>query len=210
MSNTLPYDPKTAIKELSRADRKLGQAIRRLGAFELELSPVGDPFEYLARAIVFQQLSGKAAATIHGRVEALFPRKRIRPQPLLDLPDEALRGAGLSRNKLAALRDLARHRLDRTVPTLKQLEKMADDEIIERLVQVRGIGRWTVEMLLLFRLGRPDIMPATDLGIQKGFAILHESPDLPKPKQLLEETLHWQPWRSVASWYLYRLTDQNP
>lgn len=203
----LLYDPEQAIADLSKADKKLGKAMRRLGPVELDAKSMGNPFQYLARAITFQQLSCKAAGTIFGRVKDLFPRKHLKPQLVLDLPEEALRGAGLSRNKLAAIRDLAAKTLDGTVPTLTKLKTLSDDEIIERLLQVRGVGPWTVEMLLIFHLGRPDVLPTTDLGIRKGYKILEGREEMPTPKELLTLTEHWCPWRSVASWYLYRLAD---
>ena len=204
---SLPYDPSQAIAELSKADKKLGKAIRAVGEFGLIPQRMEGTFESLSRAIIYQQLSGKAAGTIHGRVKDLFPRKRLKPDLVLSMSDEALRGAGMSRNKIAAIRDLAEKSLDGTVPTLAKLKQLEDAEIIERLVQVRGIGQWTVEMLLMFRLGRPDIMPATDLGIRKGYRVLEGMAELPKPTELLARTQHWAPWRSVASWYLYRLAD---
>ena len=205
----LDYDPQHAIAELSKADKKLGTAIRRLGPFELEPKSMGNPFQHLARAITFQQLSGKAAGTIFARVKDLFPRKHLKPQLVLDMPEESLRAAGLSRNKLAAIRDLAAKTLDGTVPTLAKLKSFSDEEILERLVQVRGVGPWTVEMLLIFHLGRPDILPSTDLGIRKGYQILENRKEMPTPKELLRLTEHWSPWRSVASWYLYRLADET-
>jgi DNA-3-methyladenine glycosylase II len=204
---SLAYDSNQAITELSIADKKLGKAIRKVGEFQLNPQRMTGPFEALARSIVYQQLSGKAAGTILGRVKELFPRKRIKPDLVLDMREENLRGAGMSRNKVAAFRDLSEKTLDGTVPTLARLRKMNDIEIIERLIQVRGIGQWTVEMLLMFHLGRPDVMPATDLGIRKGYMILEGMSELPKPSDLLSLTEHWKPWRSVASWYLYRIAD---
>lgn len=204
---SLPYDPAQAIAELSKADRKLGRAIRRVGEFQLKPQRMEGTFETLARGIIYQQLSGKAAGTIHGRVKNLFPRKRIRPELVLDMEEQDLRDAGMSRNKIAAVRDLSVKTLNGTVPTLTKLKRMKDSEIIDRLVQVRGIGQWTVEMLLMFRLGRPDVMPTTDLGIRRGFMVLESLGEMPKPMELLALTQHWAPWRSVASWYLYRLAD---
>lgn len=204
----LPYCPEKAVAALSKTDRKLGKAMRRIGEFQLTPQRMEGTFESLTRAIIYQQLSGKAAGTIHGRVKNLFPRRRIKPELILEMEDQVLRDAGMSRNKIAAVRDLSEKSLDGTVPPLAKLKRMEDSEIIDRLVQVRGIGQWTVEMLLMFRLCRPDIMPATDLGIRKGYAALHDLDEMPKPGDLLEETRHWAPWRSVASWYLYRLADQ--
>jgi len=206
---SLAYDPNQAISELSKADKKLGKAIQKVGEFQLQPQRMTSPFEALARSIIYQQLSGKAAGTILGRVKELFPRNRIKPDLVLEMREEDLRGAGMSRNKVAAFRDLSEKTIDGTVPTLARLRKMEDNEIIERLVQVRGIGQWTVEMLLMFHLGRPDIMPATDLGIRKGYMVLEGMSELPKPSDLLSITEHWRPWRSVASWYLYRIADQD-
>jgi DNA-3-methyladenine glycosylase II len=205
----LSYDPNQAITELSKADKKLGKAIRKVGEFQLSPEKMTSPFEALARSIVYQQLSGKAAGTILGRVKELFPRKHIKPDLVLNMREEDLRGAGMSWNKIAAFRDLSEKTLDGTVPTLARLRKMNDSEIIDRLVLVRGIGQWTVEMLLMFHLGRPDIMPNTDLGIRKGYMVLEGKSELPKPSELLLLTEHWKPWRSVASWYLYRIADQD-
>jgi DNA-3-methyladenine glycosylase II len=166
------------------------------------------PFEEVLESIVYQQLSGKAAATIYGRVRALFPPRRVlSPQALLDTPDEALRGAGLSRAKLAAARDLAAKTLEGVVPTAAALRRMPDDEIIERLTAVRGVGMWTVQMLLIFRLGRPDVLPIHDLGIQKGFQKTYRTRQWPTPERIERAGEKWRPFRSVASWYLWRATD---
>jgi DNA-3-methyladenine glycosylase II len=169
------------------------------------------PFDALAESIAYQQLSGKAAAAIWGRVRALYPRKRyLDPKLILETPDETLRAAGLSRSKVAALKDLAAKTIDGTVPRAGALAKMSDEEIIERLVAVRGIGRWTVEMLLLFDLGRPDVWPVHDYGVRKGFAKTFGRRKLPTPKYLMKLGEKWRPYRSVAAWYFWRaLDDQN-
>src|SRR5215467_7865047 len=167
------------------------------------------PFDALAESIAYQQLSGKAAATIFGRVRALYPkRKWLDPEELLATPDERLRAAGLSRAKTAALKDLAAKTIDGTVPPGRALMRMTDDEIITRLTAVRGIGRWTVEMLLLFDLGRPDVWPVDDYGVQKGFAKTFRKRKLPTPKQLMKHGEKWRPYRSVAAWYFWRAQDQ--
>jgi DNA-3-methyladenine glycosylase II len=167
------------------------------------------PFDALAESIAYQQLSGKAAATIFGRVRALYPkRKWLDPEQLLATPDETLRAAGLSRAKTAALKDLAAKTLDGTVPVGRALIRMSDDEIIARLTTVRGIGRWTVEMLLLFDLGRPDVWPVDDYGVRKGFAKTFGRRQLPTPKQLMKFGEKWRPYRSVAAWYFWRALDQ--
>jgi len=166
------------------------------------------PFNALAESIAYQQLSGKAAATIWKRVRALYPRKKyFDPKAVLETPDEKLRGAGLSRSKVAAIKDLAARTIDGTVPNARALAKMSDEEIIARLITVRGIGRWTVEMLLLFDLGRPDVWPVDDYGVRKGFAKTFGKRKLPKPKQLMKFGERWRPHRSVAAWYFWRALD---
>lgn len=201
------YDVHAASAALSAADRRLGRLIARVGPVTLRIEPAQSMFAAVARSIVYQQLSGKAAGTIHGRLLALFPRRRITPAALLTLTTEQLRGAGLSAAKTAALRDLAVRTLDGTVPTLARVRRMPDEEVVERLTQVRGVGRWTVEMLLIFRLGRPDVLPVTDLGVRKGFATTFRRPELPDGDELTEYAQRWRPWRSVASWYLWRAVD---
>jgi DNA-3-methyladenine glycosylase II len=166
------------------------------------------PFDALAESIAYQQLSGKAAATIFGRVRALYPkRKWLDPELLLATPDEKLRAAGLSRAKTAALKDLAAKTIDGTVPSGRALIRMTDDEIVMRLTAVRGIGRWTVEMLLLFDLGRPDVWPVDDYGVRKGFAKTFGRRKLPTPKQLMKFGEKWRPYRSMAAWYFWRALD---
>jgi DNA-3-methyladenine glycosylase II len=168
------------------------------------------PFDALAESIAYQQLSGKAAATIFGRVRALYPKgKWLNPEQLLATPDETLRAAGLSRAKTAALKDLAAKTIDGTVPSGRALLGMTDDEIVARLTTVRGIGRWTVEMLLLFDLGRPDVWPVDDYGVRKGFAKTFGRRKLPTPKQLMKFGEKWRPYRSVAAWYFWRALDQS-
>jgi DNA-3-methyladenine glycosylase II len=205
-----PYDPAEAAAALAAADPVLGAWIAAHGAAHgpCDLEPYGmAPFPYLLRAITFQQLAWKAASTIHGRVLALTGNPPT-PEALLALPDEALRGAGLSRNKLAAARDLAAKTLDGVVPPLDALHALSDDALVERLTAVRGVGPWTVEMLLIFNLGRPDVLPVTDLGVRKGFSILYGGDALPSPAALRAHGECWRPWRSVASWYLWRAADQ--
>jgi DNA-3-methyladenine glycosylase II len=207
-SGALQFDPQEAIKHLSTVDAKLSGLIALAGPFELELRTMHNLFEELSRNIIFQQLHGNAARAIHERVRALFGGKRLRPQAVLDATDEALLGAGLSRAKVAALRDLAVKTLDGTVPkTLARLERMADEEIIERLAAVRGIGRWTVEMLLIFRLGRPDVLPVGDLAIRKGYALVYGLKEMPTPKEIMLRAEPWRPFRTVASWYLWRAVE---
>ena len=167
------------------------------------------PFDALAESIAYQQLNGKAAATIWKRVRALYPkRKWLDPAKVLATPDEALRAAGLSRSKTAALKDLAAKVVEGTVPSGRALLRMSDEEIIARLTLVRGIGRWTVQMLLLFDLGRPDVWPVDDYGVRKGFAKTFRKRKLPTPKQLMKHGEKWRPYRSVAAWYFWRALDQ--
>jgi methylated-DNA-[protein]-cysteine S-methyltransferase len=202
-----PFDTDAAIQHLTAGDPVLGRHIARTGPFALKLKHTKDVFGALAEAIV-QQLSGKAAATIHGRVAALFPKGRITPAGVLAASDDALRAAGLSRAKLAGLRDLAERTQAGSVPTLRQLRSMDDNAIVEALTAVRGIGRWTAEMLLIFRLGRPDVLPVADFGIRKGFARVFRSPDeLAAPDAIARRAERWRPYRTMASWYLWRACD---
>ena len=160
----------------------------------------------LAEAIVHQQLNGKAAATIFGRVQALFPRAHEGPtaEQVLRASDEKLRGAGLSRSKLLSLRDLAEKAKAGQIPTLTEIHRMDNEAIIEWVTEERGNGRWTVEMLLMFRLGRPDVLPVDDYGIRKGFTIAFKKRALPARKHLEKHGAKWRPYRTVASWYLWR------
>ncbi len=162
------------------------------------------PFGYLARSIIFQQLSGKAAGTIHRRFLDLFPARRATPERLLALRAPKLRAAGISGGKQKALRDLAEHAEARKIPGFAALARLDDEEIIERLIQVHGVGRWTVEMLLIFQLGRPDVLPVGDLGVRKGFSLLAGNEDLPTPKELEIAAEPWRPYRSVGSWCCWR------
>ncbi len=211
----LPFDAAEALAHLRANDPKLGALIDRTGPFTLKLDPSPSPFESLVESILYQQLHGKAAATIHRRVREYFGGDPA-PQQLISTPDEPLRACGVSGNKIKALRDLASRTLDGTVPTNAAIKKMTDAEIVERLTEVRGIGPWTVEMLLIFRLGRPDVLPVSDYGVRKGFALTFqkapktrplEAKDLPKPEVLLKRGKRWAPFRSVASWYLWRACD---
>jgi DNA-3-methyladenine glycosylase II len=197
-----------AHRHLSASDPRMAELIARSRRYEIAPSSSLRPFDALAESIAYQQLSGKAAATIWGRVRALFPkRKFLDPKLVLKTPDKKLRAAGLSGSKVAALKDLAAKTLDGTVPLARALAKMTDEEIVERLIQVRGIGRWTVEMLLLFDLGRPDVWPVHDYGVQKGFAKTFGKRKLPKPKQLMKLGEKWKPYRSAAAWYFWRALD---
>jgi DNA-3-methyladenine glycosylase II len=210
------YDVTAALAHLSAADPKLGRLIEQAGPFTLKLKHQHSPFEALLESIIYQQIHGKAAAAILRRLIEAFGDLHPQPQQLLDVPDHILRGAGLSGAKALALRDLAAKTIDGIVPTLAQIRRLSDDEIISRLTAVRGVGPWTVEMLLIFRLGRPDILPVTDYGVRKGFLLTFGRPPkgkpitpkmLPKPATMLRRAKKWQPWRSVASWYLWRACD---
>jgi DNA-3-methyladenine glycosylase II len=206
-----PFDPAAAMQHLRHVDPDLAGIIRRAGPCALKPRLRHSPFEELLEAIVYQQLSGRAAATIYGRVRALYPpRRALAPAAILDTPDATLRAAGLSRNKAAAARDLATKALEGIVPTAAALRRMPDDEIVARLTAVRGIGRWTVEMLLIFRLGRPDVLPIHDLGIQKGFQQTYRTRQRPKPERIARYGERWRPFRTVASWYLWRASDSVP
>jgi len=202
---SLQYDLQAASLVLAQADPPLGRVIEQVGGCTLRLKRAGTPFASLVESITYQQITGHAASRILGRVVALYrPRRFPRPEDLLATPDDALRAAGLSRTKVASMKDLAAKCLDGTVPTLRSLRGLEDREIVERLTAVRGIGPWTVEMLLIFRLGRPDIMPATDYGVRKGFQSTFRTRALPTPAQIVRRAERWRPFRSVAAWYLWR------
>ena len=225
------YDYQLACRELAAADPKLGKLISRAGPFTLRLSSTQSPFEALVQSIIYQQLHGKAAAAIHRRMLEGFapllaletgaigtPRVTTHPsaQQLLDCPNEQLRAAGLSHNTVLALRDLAAKTIDGTVPTLTRIRRMSDQDIIDHLTQVRGIGVWTVHMMLIFRLGRPNVLPIGDYGVRKGFALTFGKlkpadkvtpADLPTAAEMERRAKRWQPWCSVASWYLWRACD---
>jgi DNA-3-methyladenine glycosylase II len=220
-TRTPAYDIPLAVQALSDADPKLAKLIARAGPFTMKLASNQSPFEALLESIVYQQLHGKAAAAIHAKLIGSFhPVAGIglhpSPQHLLECPNEQLREAGLSHNKALAVRDLAARTLDGTVPNLARIRRMTDEAVIEHLTQVRGIGRWTVEMFLIFRLGRPDVLPTNDYGVRKGFALTFGKlkpadkvtpADLPKPAEMEKRAKKWHPWCSVASWYLWRACD---
>jgi DNA-3-methyladenine glycosylase II len=210
------YDSALALSALAAADPKLGSLIQRVGPFTLKLKSQHSPFEALLESIIYQQLHGKAAAAILKRLLTAFGELHPAPELLLQAPDDMLRACGLSAGKTKALRDLAAKTLDGTVTTLTAIRRMSDQEIIERLTAVRGVGTWTVQMLLIFRLGRPDVLPVTDYGVRKGFALTFLR--LPKSKpfdasmlatidQIERRAEKWRPWRSVASWYMWRACD---
>lgn len=199
----------TPEEHLAATDPRLAALIARSIQYNVKPTALIRPFDALAESIVYQQLSGKAAATIFGRVRALYPRRKyLDPEKILATPDANFRAAGLSRSKTAALKDLAARTIDGTVPPGRSLVRMSDEEIIARLTIVRGIGRWTVEMLLLFDLGRLDVWPVDDYGVRKGFAKTFGRRKLPKPKQLMKFGEKWRPYRSVAAWYFWRALDK--
>jgi len=210
MNEGLGFEPATAVEHLRASDETLARVIDSVGPFRLQLIEASSIFGALAQAIVYQQLNGKAAAAIFARFRALFPRTDPTAGLLLAISEEELRGAGLSRSKLLSLRDLAGKTVSGEIPTLAEIRLMEDDAIIERLTSVRGIGRWTVEMLLIFRLGRPDVLPADDYGIRKGFARAYTQGELPARKDVEAYGARWKPYRTVASWYLWRLAEQAP
>ena len=200
-----PYSIGDAIQHLSASDPSMGALIHAVGPYEGGLHPSDNPFEAIAEAIAYQQLSGKAAATIFGRFRALLGNgSSLDPRAVLALSPEAMRGAGLSGAKTLAIRDLAARTIDGTVPDRDTLHQLDDDEIIERLTIVRGVGPWTVKMYLMSRLGRPDVLPHTDLGIRKGVQRMDGLAELPPPRGVIERAEPWRPYRSLASWYLWR------
>ena len=202
------FDPDVAVAHLRNADPVLAKFIDAVGPFRMRLRGARSIFVALAEAIVYQQLNGKAAASIFARVCALFPvTQGLNAELILRTSDAKLRAAGLSTNKMLSIRDLARKTVDGEIPTLSEAHRMDDEELIERLTLVRGIGRWTVEMLLISRLGRPDVWPVDDYGIRAGFAALYRKRKFPAPKDLVKPGAKWKPYRSVASWYLWRAAD---
>jgi len=205
-----PFKPAKAVAHLKAADPRLAAIIDTVGPFRMELKQSRSLFGALAEAIVYQQLSNKAAATIYGRVEALYPDAPdgFTPRHILKTPDEALRGCGLSRAKVLAVQDLARRVESGELPTLDEALTIPDGELIERLVKVRGIGRWSAEIFLMFRLGRPDVLPLDDYSLRKAYAKAFGKRVLPSEKELEKAGQKWRPYRTVASWYLWRVLEQ--
>ncbi|PYJ85202.1 MAG: DNA-3-methyladenine glycosylase 2 family protein [Verrucomicrobia bacterium] len=197
-----------AIEHLSQSDKVLARLIRRVGPCRLEARRSASPFQALLQAVAHQQLNGTAAKTILKRVIAIYPgRKFPAPEDLLATPDERLRGAGLSRAKTAALKDIAAKTLEGIVPSSRAIASISNEEILERLAAIRGVGPWTVEMLLIFMLGRLDVLPATDFGVRKGFALTYRRKELPAPSELIKHGERWRPYRTIACWYLWRALD---
>jgi DNA-3-methyladenine glycosylase II len=202
---SLPFDLAEATRHLSAKDEKLAALIGETAPFRIETDGTESPYEVLIESIAYQSISGKAAATIFGRIKALGSNGRPpSPEQMLKLRKPVLRKAGLSGAKVLAMKDLAQKTIDGVVPTYEQALTMSDDELVERLVSVRGIGAWTVEMFLIFRLGRPDVLPIHDLGVKKGWAVAYGKKHMPKPKELLAFGERWRPYRTVASWYMWR------
>jgi len=197
-----------AIEHLTKADKVLVRLIRKIGPCGLIPRKRCSPFQALVQSVAHQQLNGTAANTILKRVTALYPRRKFPvPEEVLATPEEDLRRAGLSRAKVASIKDIAAKTVEGVVPPARVMAKMPDAEILERLTTIRGVGPWTVEMLLIFTLGRSDVLPATDFGVRKGFAVVFMLDELPKPKELVEHGERWRPYRSIASWYLWRGLD---
>lgn len=200
-----PFDLRMAMDTLAAKDQHLAPLIKGTQEFRVEKGAAESPYEVLVEAITHQSISGKAAATIFGRVKALGSNGRIpTPEEMLKLRKPALRKAGLSGAKILAMKDLAKKTIDGVVPTLQEAHKLSDEELVKRLVSVRGIGAWTVEMFLIFRLGRPDVLPIHDLGVRKGWAITYGKKFMPASKELLKFGERWRPYRTVASWYMWR------
>lgn len=195
-----------AERELSKLCKRFAGVVKSHEPYPTKFAKNKDPYRALVRAVVFQQLSGKAATTIHNRVIALWPNKEHpEPEDILAIDPTLLRGAGLSRQKIAAVQDIAQKRIDGVIPQSRALSRLPNEEIIERLTAARGVGRWTVEMYLMFTLGRPDVLPIDDLGVRKGAEKLYRRSFTPKELGAYGE--RWAPWRSAASWHLWRLMD---
>src|SRR5260370_1368773 len=202
---SLPFDLAEATRHLSAKDETLAALIAETAQFQTDTDAAQSPYEALLESIAYQSISGKAAATIFNRIKALSGNGRPpSPEQMLKLRTPTLRTAGLSGAKVLAMKDLARKTIEGIVPTREQAEKMSDEELVQRLDSVRGIGAWTVEMFLIFNLGRPDVLPIHDLGVQKGWSIAYGKKHMPKPKELLAFGERWRPYRTVTSWYMWR------
>jgi DNA-3-methyladenine glycosylase II len=199
------FDLAAACKHLAACDPCLGELIEKTAPFQMDEDPLQSPYEALLEAIAYQSISGKAAATIFARVKALGGNGRApSPEQMMKLRTSALRKAGLSAAKAAAMKDLAKKTIAGVVPSLEEAHKISDEELVKRLISVRGIGAWSVEMFLIFRLGRPDVLPIHDLGVKKGWSVAYGKKHMPKPKELLAFGERWRPYRTVASWYMWR------
>jgi DNA-3-methyladenine glycosylase II len=204
----LPFDHVKAHEHITRTDKRMARIIAKTGAFRFQLDQCDSVYESLLEAIAYQSISGKAAATIYARIKA-FGSNGLCPSPeeILAVSNQKLREAGLSGAKAAAMKDLAQKTIDGIVPTLEAACQLSDEELVERLISVRGIGAWTVEMFLIFRLGRPDVLPIHDYGVQKGFALTYGKKEIPKPRELAAFGERWRPYRTVASWYMWRAVE---
>lgn len=201
----LAFDLAKAVRHLSERDEVLKVLITEMVPFQIDVTGEESPYEVLLESIAYQSISGKAAATIYGRIKALGENGRPpAPEKMLEIPAAKLRKAGLSSAKVLAMKDLAKKAVAGIVPTHDEAVKLSDEELVERLVCVRGIGAWTVEMFLIFRLGRPDVLPIHDLGVKKGWSVAYGKKHMPKPKELLKFGERWRPYRTVASWYMWR------
>ncbi len=204
----LPFDHVKAHEHITRTDKRMTRLIAKTGAFRFQLDQCDSVYESLLEAIAYQSISGKAAATIYARVKALGSNGLCpTPAEILAVSVQTLREAGLSGAKAAAMKDLAQKTIDGVVPTLEAAALLPDEELVERLISVRGIGAWTVEMFLIFRLGRPDVLPIHDYGVQKGFALTYGKKEIPKPRELAAFGERWRPYRTVASWYMWRAVE---
>jgi DNA-3-methyladenine glycosylase II len=212
MSNTfleIPFDLHEAVRHLCASDEKLRLLVEATHPFALKDDGIESPYEALLEAITHQSISGKAAATIFARIKALGSNGKVpAPQEILKLRKPALRKAGLSNAKILAVKDLAQKTMQGVVPSLEEARQLSDEELVARLTSVRGIGAWTVEMFLIFRLGRPDVLPIHDLGVKKGWSITYGKKHMPTPKQLLAFGERWRPYRTIASWYMWRACHQ--
>jgi 3-methyladenine DNA glycosylase/8-oxoguanine DNA glycosylase len=205
---TVPrFDAARAAAHLTQADRRMAALVERVGPLKMPRRPQHGIFEVLLRSIVYQQLHATAAAAIHARVCALFPEGQVAAAHMVGLDDAALRGAGLSQGKLRALRDLGGRVHDGSLPSIEQLAAMSDQEVEQQLVQVRGIGPWTAHMVLIFRLGRPDVLAVSDYGVRQGFRLTYRKKELPTVRELEQRAEAWRPYRSAACWYLWRAVD---
>lgn len=197
-----------SVAALSALDPELGRLMKKIGPLQFRRQKTKAVFEALVKSVVYQQLTAKAAATIFARLTALYPDREFpTPEDLLATPIERLRSAGLSRSKAASIHDIAQKAVDGQIPSMRSISRMSEEEIIETLTCIRGVGRWTVEMFLIFRLGRADVLPATDYGVQKGFMKVFRKRKLPTPKQLSRYGEKWKPYRTTAALYLWRAVD---
>jgi DNA-3-methyladenine glycosylase II len=205
LAMTLPFDLDEAVTHLCACDEQLKKLAAELRPFAIDLTNTHSPYEVLIRSITYQSISGKAAATIYGRIKELGENGHPpTPEKMMKLPIAKLRKAGLSRAKAVSMKDLAKKAAAGIVPNHEEALELSDEELVKRLVSVRGIGAWTVEMFLIFRLGRPDVLPIHDLGVKKGWSVVYGKKHMPTPKELLEFGERWRPYRTVASWYMWR------